>query len=123
MDKMNQNMPTGNENTPQESQPTGQGDGEPTPAEGGKKPMGPIVGVVIIVIVLIFGGLYFWGAKVSKEKTMTAEEITAQEDVMLIKLKEQSESDEIADIEADLNATDLEGLDAELEQIDQDLSL
>ena len=30
---------------------------------------------------------------------------------------------EIADIEADLDATDLEGLDAELEQIDRDLSL
>ena len=123
MDQMNQNMPTGNENTPQESQPMGQGDGEPTSAEGGKKPMGPIVGVVIIVIVLIFGGLYFWGSQLSEEKEMTAEEIAAQEDTMLIKLQEQSASDEIADIEADLNATDLEGLDAELDQIDQDLNL
>ena len=116
MDQMNQNMPTQNENTPQESQPG-------KPEEGEKKPMGPIVGVIIIVIVLVFGGIYFWGAKISKESAITAEEITAQEDPALIKLQEQSTSDEIADIEADLDATDLEGLDAELEQIDQDLSL
>ena len=114
--KMNQSVDAAEGGVPQGEQPMEQGGGEV------KKPMGPIIGVAIIVIVLILGGLYFWSTQLSKEE-MTAEEITAQEDPALIELQKQSDSDEIADIEADLDATDLEGLDAELEQIEQELTL
>lgn len=33
------------------------------------KPAGPIVGTVIIVILLIVGGLYFWGERLNKERS------------------------------------------------------
>lgn len=32
--------------------------GTPAPV---KKPVGPVVGIVIILILLVFGALYFWG--------------------------------------------------------------
>jgi hypothetical protein len=31
--------------------------------------MGATVGIVIIVILLIFGGLYFWGARLNQEQS------------------------------------------------------
>jgi hypothetical protein len=34
------------------------------------KPIGPTVGVFIVVILLIVGGLYFWGARLNKENEM-----------------------------------------------------
>ena len=33
-----------------------------------KTGVGPMIGTIIIVILLIFGGLYFWGAQLNKEK-------------------------------------------------------
>ena len=35
---------------------------------GHKSGAGPVVGVIIIVIVLILGGLYFWGAQLNREE-------------------------------------------------------
>ena len=31
------------------------------------EPIGPIVGTIIIVVLLIAGGLYFWGARLNQE--------------------------------------------------------
>ncbi len=33
---------------------------------------GPIIGAIIIVILLVFGALYFWGQKLNTEPTPTA---------------------------------------------------
>ncbi len=33
-----------------------------------KEPAGPIIGIAIIVLLLIVGGFYFWGAKINKQK-------------------------------------------------------
>lgn len=88
-----------------------------------KKPVGPIIGIAIIVVIMIFGGLYYWGAQISKQnkvkqENLTAEQIGSQTDNAALQLQAQSQSDEIADIETDLNTTDLENLDQELENID-----
>ena len=100
-----------------------QGVGQEMSSEGDKKPMGPMVGIIIIIIVLILGGLYYWTTQTKEDgSSMTAEEIIAEEDETLMMLEKQSTSDEVADIEADLEMTDLEGLDAELEQIEKELS-
>jgi len=34
-----------------------------------KSAVGPTIGTVIIVILLIAGGLYFWGAQLNKQET------------------------------------------------------
>ena len=65
---------------------------------------GPIIGAIVILAVIIFGALYFWGER-SENEALNAE---------LDTINVQSESDDTADIEADLNSTDIDNLDAEL---------
>jgi len=88
------------------------------------KSAGPVIGSIIIIVIIILGGLYFWGKRLSNnDPTLdgpSADEIMQQEDVELAALQSQSSSDEIAAIEADLTNTDLDGLDAELDNIDLD---
>ena len=94
-----------------------------------KKSFGPIIGIAIIVVIIIFGGLYYWGGKINTQElrdvqeSLTAEDISGQQDESLESLQVQSTSDEIVDIEADLDLTDLEDLDAELGNIDIELGL
>lgn len=95
------------------------------------KSVGAIIGIVIIIVIIIFGGLYYWGAQISNQKTQsdqqgttpTPEEIGNKPDAALEQLQTQNASDEVADIETDLNATDLDGLDAELKQIDSEFTI
>lgn len=85
------------------------------------KPAGPVIGAVIIILILIVGALYFWGAKLNKEANQTPEEILNTEDQTLNQLQTQSTTTNIAEINADLNATDLDNLDADLVNIDKEL--
>ena len=96
----------------------------PMPTEGGGgKPMGPVIGAAIIVAILIIGGIYFWGTLSSRDtQDMTGAQILNQSDGALKDLKKQSNSDLLADIEKDLNNTDIENLDAELENIESELN-
>ena len=115
--------PSQNEDTQQapEQEETSTNENKQTP----QKPMGPVLGIVIIVILLILGGVDFEGTQLTdtqKEVEITAEEIINQEDTALENLQSQSNSDEIDTIEADLNATDLENLDSELDAIDLELN-
>lgn len=93
-----------------------------------KKSVGPIIGIAIIVVIIIFGGLYYWGGKINNQElreaqeSITAQEILSEQDKSLESLQVQSTSDEIADIETDLDLTDLENLDKELGNIDIELS-
>lgn len=32
-----------------------------------KKTFGPLIGIIIIVVVLVIGGLYFWGSQLNKQ--------------------------------------------------------
>ncbi len=87
-----------------------------------KKPIGPVIGVIIIVLVLTLGGFYFYGDQLNrKNEVMTPEEIVNTSDEATLNLKQQGTSDEINSIETDLNATDLNNLDKELQDIDNEL--
>lgn len=33
-----------------------------------KEPVGPLVGIIIIIAVVALGGLYFWGAQLNREQ-------------------------------------------------------
>ncbi len=101
-------------------------------SNGGKeKTMGSTVAVIIIIIVLIIGGLYYWGKTINNldsnkntvDQNLTAEDIASQPDASLNKLKNQGTSDKPADIEADLGATDLNGLDAGIGNINAELGI
>ena len=65
---------------------------------------GPIIAVVVILAVVLVGALYFWGQR--------TQDAVMEQNVESI--EEQSASDETSSIEADLNSTDVDNIDAEL---------
>ena len=92
---------------------------QPTPQEQmlpQKTSIGAFIGIIIVIIIIILGGMYFWGKRIELQQKMSGEKDSATEI-----LKNQSASDELTDIEADANATDLNNLDTELNTIDTDL--
>lgn len=88
-----------------------------TPIEPKKaSSIGPIVGILIIVIILLVGGLYFWGEQRDKESAMEAARQEAAQienapDSKVDRLNAQGSSDSASSIESDLSATDLNNLD------------
>ena len=77
-----------------------------------EKAIGPAIGVIIIILVLILGGLYFWGERMNKNTVMQNPQIeeTASPDAQMMELQQQSSSDDINSIDADLKATDVGSL-------------
>lgn len=91
--------------------------GAQTPAES--KPVGTIISIVVIVLIIAFGAYYFLFLKqvpVSTEtETLTPAE--AQADQAISALSAQGTSTDLNDIQKDLDATSLSGLDAGLSDI------
>src|SRR5689334_16691953 len=107
MDPLNQNPPISTQMP------------EPAP----KHSVGPVAGAIIVILLLIAGGLYFWGAQLSKQRESeplpfipsndtSAPEGTVTSDTSA-GLPPQSSSDDISSIEADANAMNLEQLEAQ----------
>lgn len=118
-------QPQGEETQTPEATPVEESVSADMPAEtNNKKSFGPIFGIIVIIVLLILAGFYFWGnsLRTAPQDLPTADEIATQADPALSDLATQETSDEIDAIEADLDATDLEGLDAELDVIDAELN-
>lgn len=73
---------------------------------------GPVIGLVVILAIIILGGLYFWGQRTDDGEALTDETTLTDEAVEAINL--QSAADDTASIEADLDATDIESTDSEI---------
>jgi len=76
----------------------------PQPAE--KNSIGPVVGSVIIIAILVLGAVYLWG-----EKIYTPKEVATPPSESVVPL---SEKDEVGNLESDLLNTpdlDIEDLD------------
>lgn len=85
----------------------------PTPKKSGS---GATVAIILIVILLAAGAYYYFtqvGGALDQEDAMMKDAVSG--------LNEQDTSDELADIEADLNATDISGLDAAAGEINAEL--
>lgn len=92
-----------------------------------------MIGAIIIVALVAIGGLYYWGMRLNQqmlsdeqntavpdEKTQTPPTSTsngASEDPAVKALQTQSSSDETSSIEADLNATNVESLDGDMQGV------
>ncbi|MBI2121071.1 MAG: hypothetical protein HYT94_05630 [Parcubacteria group bacterium] len=130
MDNQNMSQNTTPQVTPTPTTPPS----APIPSEGEEtKSVGALIGSIIIVIILIIGGFYLWSTKVAPvaEPTMmeqgmpvmdgSANEMTVEEqalnqpDPMLSQMAAVGASDEVSAIDADLKATNLDGMDAELQ--------
>ena len=99
-------------------------------SDSNTKQLGIILGVLIVLLVLILGGLYLWGSTMSTGVLETAPEVeqpapaennepaNTSDDAQVQALDTVSTSDEISAIEADIENTNLDELDAELDAID-----
>ena len=96
---------------------------QPVPQPPAKGTVGPLIGAAIIVGLLIMGGLYYWGAALNEreENSLSEEETSNLPDAMTQELSTQSSSDEVGDIEADLEATSFTDIDAELDDIESEI--
>ncbi len=88
--------------------------------------LGPIIGIIVVVAILVLGGLYYWSKEMLSNKSDdeamleieqmqqdTSADAQAVNDPTAQKLNSQSSSDDIGSISQDLKATNL-NLNAEL---------
>jgi len=82
---------------------------EPTTS---KKSIGPVIGIIVIVVVLVIGAFYVWGGK----SDLGTKPTTNPNDMAAPTVAPVSQSDEVSALDADLQAdsasnVDLSGLD------------
>jgi len=79
--------------------------------------IGPIIGSVIIIALIVLGGLYYWNSildyQTEKASNNVLEEVTEEAPL--------NTSDTIESIEDDLDNTDLDDLDQTLDNIDKEI--
>jgi len=84
--------------------------------------------ILAIILVGVVAGLWFYNQKTLQESSSqiapVTEEIipTTEEDTQTAALEQQSDSDEVNDIEADIQATDLSNLDKEMADIEIEIT-
>jgi hypothetical protein len=110
---MDENMNQGGAPMPQK-ETVSQGNGDSS--------VGPVIGIIIIIAVIVIGGLYFWGQRISNEGEMTTKEIQEQieDDQTAEELEMVGSSDEFVDIGADIDSTNFEGIDSGLDDLDSE---
>lgn len=96
------------------------------PTQTPRKPVGPTIAIIIILLLLALGALYIVGGRVAERADNetakpTSADIAAEQDPTLESLKNVGMSDELDAIETDLNATDLNTLDTEAGTINAEL--
>lgn len=80
-----------------------------------KSSAGPVVGAIIVIIILVLGGLYFWGAQLNNKTVDELPFIQGDEQSsMNTWLPSDNSSDEAAAIEADLQATNMDAFEQEM---------
>jgi len=88
-----------------------------------EKSVGALIGSIIVVAVIVIGGIYFWMTRSGETPSTETSPLgqTVPPDQETAALLNQGTSDEISDIEKDLNATNLNNLDAGMNDINAQL--
>lgn len=87
--------------------------------------LGPAIGTIIIVAVLVLGAFYLWGQKVSpgpQEQNPTNQQSQQQGDAIAAEYRDVATSTELDSIERDLQDTNLQQLGSELESLSRELN-
>lgn len=82
--------------------------------------VGPVLGIVIIIAILVVGGIFAFTDRLNNTAP-TPEEIEASSDPSALELTTYSTSTDIATLEAEAEATNLDNLDADLAEIEAEL--
>ncbi len=75
-----------------------------------QKEIGPVAGSIIVILVVLAGGVYFWGSKIAKNDQAGSVENQAKSDSFGIKSSK-----------SDINASELDNQDKELNKLDQEI--
>jgi flagellar basal body-associated protein FliL len=78
----------------------------------GKGGVGPILGIIIIIILLALGGLYYFTKGASQVQNQNAAATTQTPADEAATIATQGTSANLNAVQADVNATDLSGLDS-----------
>lgn len=113
MDQMNQ--------TPQPPAPQKPMMPETQPPKNGGQGAGPMVAIVVIVLVLALGGLYYF-LQTLPQLNQQGASADAQDQQSVEALMSQGSSDTAAAIQADINATDLTPVDKAVSDVDASVS-
>lgn len=82
-------------------------------------PVGPVVGSIIIIIVLVLGALYFWGQRADNAARETqSEQVMQSEESVESAPAEAAPSDEVSVIEDDLKMESFTDLEASISEIE-----
>lgn len=102
-------------------------DQSPTPSSTNGMPQkegstSGVIAIIVIVVLLALGGIYYLltsGTSMQpvNDTMPTMEEVANSSDPDVQAAMSQGSSDALAEIEADLNSTDLTGIDAELAEL------
>lgn len=76
--------------------------------------LGPVIGVIVILAIIIIGGLYFWSTR-PKASNTAADAAATSSDADIQSIQSQGTSDDAAAIQADLNATNVDSVDSGLQ--------
>lgn len=100
-----------------------------SPSDVHQAHIGPILGVLVVILVLIFTGLYLWGSILPEEQQESIptpvvpnnepETPRANTDAQI--LGTVSSSDSLDAIQADLDSTNLDSLDSGLNQVSSEM--
>lgn len=93
-----------------------------TSIPSGKESKGPIVGIVVIIVLLILGGVYLWQAQTPVEAPINNNG-TATTTATSTDLETMGTSTDPADLEAEAKATDLNELEANLDEVSAEVEI
>ena len=83
-----------------------------------KSSIGSLIAVIVILVLIVVGGLYFLNQRASQPSYIPPAE---QGDAITESLNQQSNSDDLNSIEADLNATDINNIDQGASAVEAEL--
>jgi len=90
----------------------------PLTANSNKKPVGPLISVIVILAIIIIGGLYF--LKERANQPVYAPSVENQDEVAQ-SLNTQGSSDDLNSIESDLKSTNVENIDQGSSSVEAEL--
>ena len=78
--------------------------------KGQQNETGPVIGSIIVILVVLVGGIYFWGSKIAKNNQTAGAENEAM-----------SASADINSLDNIVNIKDLDNQDKEMDKLDRDI--
>jgi uncharacterized protein HemX len=99
-----QNTPTENMSSQDQQEP------QATVFQEKESKVGPIIGSLIVIVIILVGGIYFWSTQIEKINSNQNSQTEEQE--------ENQDLSEVNSVEAELETIDFDSIDAELDAID-----